>query len=167
MSTRLVVPIYELRPSKQALGPQVGVVEICTYRAFGAPRNTPGLVFIVFIQGAPLEEGQHGFHIHERPDLGPTVEKGKLMIGGAAGPHYDPGKTGMHLGPYAEGHLGDLPALTFPRRGECVQTVYAPRIRLSDVHDRALIIHHGPDNYSDHPAANGGGCDRRLGGVIP
>ena len=164
--TVLVVPMYVLTPSKQGLGRQVGVVEIRPYRAYNVPRDTPGIALTVFVLEAPLEAGHHGFHLHERPQLGPTIDKGKVMLGGAAGPHYDPQHTGMHLGPYAEGHLGDLPALAFSERGDCLQTVYAPRLRISDMRGRALIIHHGPDNYSDYPEPNGGGCDRRLGGVI-
>jgi len=166
MSTTLVVPMHVLIDSKRGIGRQVGLVEIRAYRAYSLPRDTPGIALTVFVLEAPLEEGQHGFHLHEIPALGPKVEKGKLMLGGAAGQHYDPQHTGMHLGPYAEGHLGDLPSLTFSARGDCLQTVYAPRLRLQDVRGRALIIHHGPDNYSDYPEPNGGGCDRRLGGVI-
>jgi len=165
--TAIHVPIYVLRAHAHPLVMEVGDVEIRPFRAWGAPINTPGLVFTVHIYDAPLEAGEHGFHIHEQPDLGPSYEKGKLVTGGAAGPHFDPHKTGMHLGPYANGHLGDLPVLNFMPGGNCDQVVYAPRLRLSDIRKRALIIHHGPDNYSDHPGPNGGGCDRRLGGIIP
>ena len=167
MNTVLSVPIYVLSPSTHRSGPCVGVVEIRPYRAYNAPKSAPGIVFVVHIVHAPLGAGTHGFHIHENPDLRPTADKGKLMLGGAAGPHFDPQHTGMHLGPYAAGHLGDLPALTFDVHGNCMESVYAPRLRMSDVRERALIIHHGPDNYSDYPEVNGGSCDRRLGGVIP
>lgn len=161
------VPIYVLRPHADPRGEQVGDVQILPWRAWGTPKNAPGLIFHVHIVGAPLGAGEHGFHIHAIPDLRPSVEKGALVVGGAAGPHFDPHQTGMHLGPYADGHLGDLPALTFTSHGDCYETVYAPRLRLSDIRRRAILIHHGPDNYSDHPKANGGGCDRRLGGIIP
>ena len=165
--TLIHVPIYVLRAHDRPLVAKIGDVEIRPFRSWVSPMGTPGLVFTVHIYGAPLEAGEHGFHIHEQPNLGPSYEKGKLVTGGGAGPHFDPYKTGMHLGPYADGHLGDLPVLNFTTGGNCDQRVYAPRLRLSDIRGRALIVHHGRDNYSDYPQANGGGCDRRLGGIIP
>ena len=46
------------------------------------------------------------------------------------------------------------------------QTVPAPRLKLSDVQGRALVIHEGGDNYSDNPE-NGGGKGRVACGVVP
>ena len=45
--------------------------------------------------------------------------------------------------------------------------VVAPRVRLSDLPGRALIVHAGGDNYSDEPAALGGGGARVACGVVP
>jgi Cu-Zn family superoxide dismutase len=44
--------------------------------------------------------------------------------------------------------------------------VPAPRLKLSDIQGRALVIHEGGDNYSDTPE-NGGGKGRIACGVIP
>lgn len=41
-----------------------------------------------------------------------TKVDGKDMVGGGAGGHWDPDKTGAHKGPYDKtGHKGDLPAV--------------------------------------------------------
>ena len=46
------------------------------------------------------------------------------------------------------------------------QTVEAPRLQLSEIEGRTLMIHEGGDNYSDNPE-NGGGKGRIACGVIP
>ena len=46
------------------------------------------------------------------------------------------------------------------------QPVLAPRVQLTDVKNRALMIHAGGDNHSDHPAPLGGGGARIVCGVI-
>lgn len=113
-----------------------------------------------------LPVGFRGFHVHEFGDLEPKFKNGKMVAGGSAGEHYDPMRTGKHLGPYRNGHLGDLPRLRVDREG-CARTpVVAPRLMLDDVKGRALIIHSGGDNYSDYPVVNGGGKSRIAGGVI-
>jgi Cu-Zn family superoxide dismutase len=109
-----------------------------------------------------LSPGQHGFHIHEVGDVKPKDG----APGGMAGEHYDPEKTGKHLGPYRDGHRGDLPRLTVDSDGVARTPVRAPRLTLDEVKDRALIIHSGGDNYSDKPKPNGGGEKRIVGGVI-
>lgn len=124
-----------------------------------------GTAFIVTIPSSRLGAGEHGFHVHENPNVGPTQKpNGEIVYGGAAGAHYDPAKTGTHLGPYRNGHLGDLPVLTFESGGSCIQAVYAPRFPYDELRGRSVIIHLGGDNYTDSPP-NGGGKARVLGGV--
>ncbi|CAM3078335.1 Superoxide dismutase family protein [Vibrio tubiashii] len=41
-----------------------------------------------------------------------------------------------------------------------------PRVKLDDVKGRALMVHAGGDNHSDHPAKLGGGGARIVCGVI-
>lgn len=113
-----------------------------------------------------LPSGYHGFHIHEFGDIEPKVKDGKKIAGGMAGSHYDPEATGVHLGPYRNGHLGDLPKLRVDADGTARQSVVAPRLTLDEVKGLALIIHSGSDNYSDYPVVNGGGKSRIAGGVI-
>ena len=88
------------------------------------------------------------------------------MAGLAAGGHYDPLNTKQH-GPWGEGHLGDLPALYADVKGGVGQAQLAPRLKLSDVLGRSLVIHEKGDNYSDKPLPLGGGGARIACGVIP
>jgi Cu-Zn family superoxide dismutase len=44
--------------------------------------------------------------------------------------------------------------------------VLAPRLKLSDVKGKALMVHAGGDNHSDHPAPLGGGGARIVCGII-
>jgi len=108
-----------------------------------------------------LAPGGHGFHIHANPDCG-----AKDGAGMAAGGHYDPAKTGKHLGPKGDGHLGDLPVLTVAADGTATQAMTVARLKVADVKGRSLMIHAGGDNYSDEPKPLGGGGARVACGVI-
>jgi superoxide dismutase, Cu-Zn family len=113
-----------------------------------------------------LAPGTHGFHVHEKPSCEPADKDGKKTAGHAAGGHYDPSKTGKHLGPQGAGHAGDLPALEVNENGEAVRQMLAPHLKLADIKGRALMIHAGSDNYSDDPKPLGGGGPRVACGVI-
>ena len=113
-----------------------------------------------------LSPGEHGFHVHEFGDVEPALKKGKYIAGGAAGQHYDPERTHQHLGPYEDGHRGDLPRLLVDRDGTATTPVVAPHLVLAEVKDRALIIHSNGDNYSDYPLIDGGGKSRIAGGIL-
>lgn len=106
--------------------------------------------------------GERGFHVHEFADC---ADKNGV-IGGAAGAHWDPDKTGTHQGPSGKGHKGDLPPLTFNKDGSTTSPVVASRLTELDVVDKALIIHEGGDNFSDTPP-NGGGKARLACGFNP
>jgi Cu-Zn family superoxide dismutase len=109
----------------------------------------------------------HGFHVHINPDCGPGPgPDGQPAAGLAAGGHFDPASTGKHLGPHAEGHKGDLPALRVDAGGNAMNAVIARRLKLADVKGRAIMIHAGGDNYSDQPAPLGGGGARIACGVV-
>lgn len=107
-----------------------------------------------------LTPGMHGFHMHQNPSCAPGEKDGKMMPALAAGGHYDPGNTGLHEGPWADGHLGDLPALYVDEKGNAANPVLAPRLKLSDLNGHALMLHFGGDNHSDHPNPLGGGGAR-------
>ncbi len=126
--------------------------------------NVHGIVFTPALSG--LAPGAHGFHVHLNPSCAAAEKDGKLVPGLAAGGHYDPGATGKHLGPYAEGHFGDLPVLYADADGKATIPVLAPRLQLTDLAGRSLMIHAGGDNYSDTPAALGGGGARAACGVV-
>jgi Cu-Zn family superoxide dismutase len=123
-----------------------------------------GLVFTPSLQG--LTTGVHGFHVHQNPSCDPKEKNGKMVAALAAGGHYDPAATGQHGTPWGEGHLGDLPPLYVEADGSATQPVLAPRLNLSDLNGRALMLHAGGDNHSDQPAALGGGGARVACGVI-
>ena len=114
--------------------------------------ETPyGLLFVPRLHS--LTPGLHGFHIH--------TEASCAKEGMSAGGHLDPKKTGKHLGPYQQGHLGDLPVLYVKQDGTASTPVLAPRLhQLSEINHRALIIHQGGDNYADEPEKLGGGGNR-------
>jgi Cu-Zn family superoxide dismutase len=123
-----------------------------------------GLVFTPSLTGLP--PGQHGFHVHENPSCEPKEKDGKMVAALGAGGHYDPMGTKMHGMPWGEGHLGDLPALYVDPAGMANYPVLAPRLKLTDVKERSLMIHIGGDNHADHPAPLGGGGARVACGVI-
>jgi len=105
-----------------------------------------------------LPPGPHGFHIHEHPDCADHAMK--------AGGHFDPEKTNNHLGPYNNGHLGDLPVLFVDSLGEVNTPLLAPRLKINDLKNHAVMIHDKGDNYSDLPEPLGGGGARIACGII-
>jgi Cu-Zn family superoxide dismutase len=108
-----------------------------------------------------LAPGTHGFHIHEAKSCAPKAgPDGKPVPGLSAGGHYDPDKTGKHLGPDGTGHKGDLPALVVAADGSTAGSVVAARLKVADLKGKSLIIHGGGDNYADQPAPLGGGGAR-------
>jgi superoxide dismutase, Cu-Zn family len=134
---------------------------IGTIRAMDSPYGT---LFTPDLRG--LTPGLHGFHVHQNPSCDSQEKDGRMVPGLAAGGHYDPAGTGKHEGPYGNGHLGDLPALYVDAAGQAVQPVLAPRIKVSDLKGRSLMIHAGGDNYSDQPVPLGGGGARIACGVV-
>jgi len=152
---KVVVPVNLVDAS--GIGQGAGTVTIT--------ESAHGLVFSPALQGLP--PGLHGFHVHETPDCAPGVKDGKPGAALKAGAHYDPAKSGHHSTPWGDGHLGDLPALYVDADGKASDPVLAPRLKLSDVHGRSLMVHAGGDNHADQPAPLGGGGARLACGVIP
>jgi Cu-Zn family superoxide dismutase len=130
-----------------------------------AVSETPyGVVFSPSLAGLP--QGLHGFHVHENPSCEPKEKDGKMVPALAAGGHYDPAASNRHGLPWGEGHLGDLPALFVDAMGNANYPVLAPRLKITDVKGRSLMVHAGGDNHADHPAPLGGGGARMACGVI-
>ena len=124
-----------------------------------------GLVFTPELKSLPA--GIHGFHVHEKASCDSGMKDGKKVAALAAGGHFDPASAGKHLGPYGEGHLGDLPAVYVNADGVANYPVLAPRLKkISEIKGHALMIHVGGDNHSDKPMPLGGGGDRMACGVI-
>ncbi|MDI9221856.1 superoxide dismutase [Cu-Zn] SodC [Pantoea sp. EA-12] len=149
------VTLHEV--TAQGIGAAIGKVTIS---------ETPyGLQFAPALTG--LKPGIHGFHVHAKGSCEPATIEGKAVAAGAAGGHFDPQNSGKHLGPYADGHLGDLPAIYVTDDGKADYPVVAPRIKtLSEIKGKALMVHVGGDNHADHPQPLGGGGARFACGVI-
>lgn len=141
----------------QGAGESIGTVTL---------EETPyGITFTPALHALPA--GIHGFHVHAKGSCEPQSKEGKIVPAGAAGGHLDPSGSGKHLGPWQNGHLGDLPALFVTDDGMATYPVLAPRIKkLSEIKGKALMIHMGGDNHSDMPKPLGGGGDRFACGVI-
>ena len=141
----VTVPMYLTAPTGQ--GKPIGTLTF---------RDTQyGLLILPSLSDLP--PGLHGLHVHDTPSCSGA--------GMGAGDHFDPMKTKTHLGPYADGHLGDLPALYVDSQGKASLTTLAPRLNEADLLGHAVIIHAGGDTYSDTPALGGGGA-RIACGVI-
>jgi Cu-Zn family superoxide dismutase len=149
----IVVPMNLI--NENGIGNAVGQVAIS--------ESKYGLVFLPALNG--LTPGLHGFHVHQNPDCGPKEKDGKMVPALAAGGHYDPEKTNRHGAPWGDGHLGDLPPLYVDATGNATQPVLAPRLKISDLKGRSLVVHVGGDNHADHPSPLGGGGSRMVCGV--
>lgn len=123
-----------------------------------------GLELRVKLSG--LTPGEHGIHIHENVSCEPREKEGKMEAAGSTGPHYDPKGTGIHAGPHGAGHRGDLPQILAAVDGSSESVITASNVKLSEILNRAIVIHAGSDNYADAPNPLGGGGARVACGII-
>jgi len=125
-----------------------------------------GAVFRFNLRDLPT--GPHGFHVHEGGSCADAPNaKGEMTPAGAAGPHWDPQKSGKHEGPEGHGHMADLPRIEAREDGRAKGELRAPRITdLNALKGHAVIIHAGGDTYSDTPEPLGGGGARIACGVL-
>ena len=123
-----------------------------------------GLVFTPTLKG--LAPGLHGFHLHENASCAAGDKDGAPAAAMGAGGHYDPKMSKKHGTPWGDGHLGDLPPLYVDAQGIAEQAVLAPRLKLSDLSGRSLMLHAGGDNHADMPQPLGGGGARVACGVF-
>ena len=151
---QLVVTMYKV--DAKGIGAEIGTLMFENTRK--------GLRIEPALGGLP--PGEHGFHIHEKPDCGPGEKDGKKEAALAAGSHHDPKATGKHLGPGGDGHRGDLPVLKVDKEGNATEVMFVLRLGVDDLRGHALMIHEGGDNYSDQPKPLGGGGARIACGVV-
>jgi Cu-Zn family superoxide dismutase len=135
--------------------------KIGTVRAYDTPK---GLRLAPRLKGLPA--GPQGFHVHQKRSCRPAMKDGAAVAGLGAGGHFDPAKAGKHEGPAGQGHLGDLPVLVVKADGSTSGSLLAPRLKVSDLRRKSLMIHAGGDNFSDQPAALGGGGARIACGIM-
>ncbi|QKQ70918.1 superoxide dismutase family protein [Acinetobacter sp. 10FS3-1] len=155
ISTENVRTVSMHAVSAQGTGESVGTVLLSD--------SPTGLVIRTHLKQLPA--GERGFHVHENGSCAPAMKDGKMGAALAAGSHYNPNQAPNHGTP-STGHLGDFPALKVSTDGTARVTLLAPRVKLADIKGRALMIHAGGDNYSDHPLPLGGGGERIACGVI-
>jgi superoxide dismutase, Cu-Zn family len=147
--------------SMQVAGPNGAGASVGTVRIFETPH---GLAFHPSMTG--LAPGLHGFHVHENPNCAPAMRDGAPVAALAAGGHLDTNNSRKHGLPWGDGHIGDLPALYVAADGSAMNPVLAPRLKLSDVRNRSVMVHAGGDNHADHPEPLGGGGARVACGVV-
>jgi Cu-Zn family superoxide dismutase len=152
------VTVHALSATGNGLGRVLGRIKFSD--------SPEGLVIEPNLKGLP--PGPHGFHVHENPSCAPGQQGGNAVAGLGAGGHYDPDKTGKHVGPGRPGgHKGDLPVLVVDADGSTKEKgLTAPRLKVADLRGRSLIIHAGADNYADTPAPLGGGGARIACGLF-
>lgn len=172
-TTLRIAAITAALGATSALGDYTVEMNAIDIRGVGAPLGTvtisaapqgQGVVLKPQLKGLP--PGPHGFHVHEFANCGAKEKDGKMEPGAMAGGHWDPDKAGKHGSPKGGGHRGDLPVLQVKADGTAGGTLAAPRIRLEDLANKALMIHEGGDNYADKPKPLGGGGKRIACGVI-
>lgn len=140
----------------EGIGEQIGAV---------AFRDTDKGLEVVTDLGL-LPPGEHGFHLHAHGSCEPSLSDGRMTAANAAGGHYDPERTGKHLGPDGNGHKGDLYVLRVDPDGTARRTMTVKRLKTGEIRGRTVMIHVGGDNYSDTPVKLGGGGARLACGVI-
>jgi Cu-Zn family superoxide dismutase len=105
---------------------------------------------LVSITVSGLSPGFHGFHVHANND--PT--NGVGCIGDPAPPTapFTSADGHFNLGAGTHGsHSGDMPVLLAMANGRAVATFVSDRFKLSDIVNRAVIVHAGSNNFGNIP----------------
>ncbi len=106
-----------------------------------------GVLVTAEVFGLPYPDtpGIFAFHIHE----------GACCPGTGADPFADAGSHYNPSGAEHPNHAGDLPPL-FGNKGYAYLSVFSDRFTVSEILDRAVIIHSGPDDFTTQPSGNAG-----------
>ena len=104
-----------------------------------------------------LEEGNHGFHIHQYGDC--TAGDGT-----SAGGHFNPAGN-EHSGPEATNrHMGDMGNINASTDGEASLSYTDGTITIDQIIGRGIIVHAGEDDLTSQPSGAAG--SRIACGVI-
>lgn len=104
-----------------------------------------------------LEEGDHGFHIHQYGDC--TADDGT-----SAGGHYNPTEEQHGAPEDDERHVGDMGNITADENGNATIDYVDSKIELNgknSILGRGVVIHGGQDDLSSQPSGDAGprvGC---------
>lgn len=129
-----------------------------------ATEQGAGVDLLVEVQGLP--PGPHGWHVHEGGECAPSKDAstGRTVPFGAAGPHFDPLKSGQHGRPEQsaqQAHAGDLPNVEVGAdgRGQLRHSTSKLTVRAGpqSLLGRAVVVHEKQDDYATNPAGNSGG----------
>lgn len=104
-----------------------------------------------------LEEGLHGFHIHQYGDC--SAEDGS-----SAGGHFNPEENEHGSPKQDDRHMGDMGNLAVNADGIGTIEYVDQTIRVSDIIGRGIIIHAGEDDLTSQPSGAAG--SRIACGVI-
>lgn len=145
--------------SAQLFDPAGNLVGRATFNA-----AADGVAISVDVQGAA--PGKHGLHLHVNGNCAPAPDPttGAPVVFGAAGGHFDPGRTSNHDRPDAPstiGHAGDVPNLEVDADGtghlEYRNTdVDLDTASLDGIVGRSIVLHAAEDDYMTDPAGNSG-----------
>jgi Cu-Zn family superoxide dismutase len=117
----------------------------------------------VDVVASGLSPGEHGVHVHENGECGPTLGPGWLTPGGAAGGHFNPDNRSH------PDHAGDLGNLVVGQDGRGTATFTTERLSLTQgsqfnvLDGRSVIVHAQRD---DGGGESGNAGARELCGVI-
>jgi Cu/Zn superoxide dismutase len=96
-----------------------------------------GVIVMIRLKGVP--PGEHGLHVHQCGDIGGDACK-------RCGSHFDPHHT-HHGGAHgADRHPGDLGNVTADASGDVRAQVLIPRMKLSALYGRSIVLHAGKDD---------------------
>lgn len=104
-----------------------------------------------------LEEGEHGFHIHQYGDC--TADDGT-----SAGGHYNPTEEQHGAPEDDERHVGDMGNITADENGNATIDYVDSKIELNgnnSIIGRGLVVHGGQDDLTSQPSGDAGprvGC---------
>jgi Cu-Zn family superoxide dismutase len=104
--------------------------------------------------GAPALGSFHGLHVHTTGVCNPQPSGTLNVPFGSSGGHWNP--TGANHGQ----HAGDLPSALITAEGETYAEFETDRFNVTELLDAAgdgsaVVLHAGPDNFANIPAAYG------------